>query len=53
MSDKHLLDVARIWKAANDAPLAPDEAREIRDNVLGLFLLVATWQAQEATAIAG
>lgn len=53
MSNDHLAAIARIWHTANDTPLTPGETREIRDRVMGLFLLLSTWHDDAARTVAG
>lgn len=46
--DHELQAIANIWQPSCVASMSEDDAREIRNNVVGFFRVLAEWQEQDA-----
>lgn len=50
--DGDLQAISNIWAPSYATPLTAEDAREIRDNVLGFFKVLDDWQKQDGLALA-
>lgn len=47
--EKLIDDTLAVWQPLSPRPLSREDAREIRENLTGFFLLLLRWQAAAAT----